>query len=212
MKTKRKKYGGTKKRKRTSSNSDNMFLTKIHNRIHNGFTFMTKPDLVDAIHSYMNGETKFGEISTWNVSNISDMDSLFSGIANFNIDINSWDVSNVITMKSMFSGCSIFNQPLDQWNVSNVRNMESMFSGCIEFNQPLENSTHDDETMNSLTNMFANINIKHNNHGWNVSNVTNMKSMFYDCFNFNQPLGKWDVSNVTNMESMFYGCMFFNQI
>jgi surface protein len=40
--------------------------------------------------------------------------------------------------------------------------------------------------------------------GWNVSNVTNMSSMFESTV-FNQPLSGWNVSNVTNMSSMF-GC------
>ena len=41
---------------------------------------------------------------------------------------------------------------------------------------------------------------------WNVSNVKNMGYMFYYCENFNSDLSKWDVSNVTNMEYMFYEC------
>lgn len=35
--------------------------------------------------------------------------------------------------------------------------------------------------------------------------------MFSDAESFNQPLEKWDVSNVTNMESMFIGAASFNQ-
>jgi surface protein len=50
---------------------------------------------------------------------------------------------------------------------------------------------------------------------WDVSNVTNMESMFYtDIYyqsKFNQPIGNWDVSNVTNMDGMFYNAKSFNQ-
>jgi surface protein len=46
---------------------------------------------------------------------------------------------------------------------------------------------------------------------WNVSNVTNMCSMFCGATSFNQPLNKWNVSNVTNMNGMFYYAESFNQ-
>jgi surface protein len=45
---------------------------------------------------------------------------------------------------------------------------------------------------------------------WDVSKVTNMKSMFFDCTKFNGDLSKWNVSNVTNMSFMFCGCKKFN--
>jgi len=41
---------------------------------------------------------------------------------------------------------------------------------------------------------------------WNVSNVDNMKAMFYNCENFNCDLSKWDVSNVKCMSWMFINC------
>ena len=46
--------------------------------------------------------------------------------------------------------------------------------------------------------------------GWDVSHVTNMWSMFYNCTSFNQSLEGWDVSHVTDMSQMFSGCTSFN--
>lgn len=46
---------------------------------------------------------------------------------------------------------------------------------------------------------------------WDVSNVTDMSYMFYNCKNFNRSLNDWDVSNVKNMSHMFYNCYKFNQ-
>ena len=37
-----------------------------------------------------------------------------------------------------------------------------------------------------------------------VSKVTDMESMFGNATSFNQPLNKWNVSNVTNMSSLFW--------
>jgi surface protein len=36
------------------------------------------------------------------------------------IGVSEWNVSNVTNMVSMFSGKEAFNQPLEKWNVSNV--------------------------------------------------------------------------------------------
>ena len=44
-----------------------------------------------------------------------------------------------------------------------------------------------------------------------TSNLTDMDSMFYNCYSFNQRLDNWDTSNVVSFGSMFYGCHSFNQ-
>lgn len=42
---------------------------------------------------------------------------------------------------------------------------------------------------------------------WNVSNVSNMEYLFYNCKIDNlNPISNWDVSNVTNMNFMFGEC------
>ena len=46
---------------------------------------------------------------------------------------------------------------------------------------------------------------------WDVSNVIDMYAVFNNCKSFNQDISGWDVSNVTNMAFMFNGCESFNQ-
>ena len=49
--------------------------------------------------------TKYGHISLWNTSNVTDMSTMFMGANNFNQDIGKWDTSNVTNMSYMFWGC-----------------------------------------------------------------------------------------------------------
>lgn len=53
-------------------------------------------------------------------------------------------------------------------------------------------------------------NVPDNIGNWDVSNVTNMESIFYYS-TINVGLSNWDVSNVTNMDFMFFGASNFNQ-
>ena len=80
---------------------------------------------------YMCKELKsVGNISGWDVSNVTDMSSMFYGCTYFNQNISSWDVSNVIGMSYMFAWCESFNQDLSNWNVSKVRFIGGVFTGC----------------------------------------------------------------------------------
>ena len=62
---------------------------------------------------------------------------MFSGTS-FNQDISKWDVSNVTQMNSMFSYIEDFNQPLNDWDVSNVKEFTLMLLST-SFNKPLNN-------------------------------------------------------------------------
>ena len=77
------------------------------------------------------------DISKWDVSNVENMDHMFTFCENFNCDISQWIVKNVITMESMFCGCENFNQDISSWNVGKVEDMSGMFCGCENFNQDL---------------------------------------------------------------------------
>lgn len=107
-------------------------------------------------------EERFGHISTWDTSKITDMKELFKGSVSLDDDISGWDVSNVTDMSFMFEGASSFNQPLDRWDVNIVTDMRKMFARASSFNQPLVR--------------------------WNVSNLTDMSWMFAGASSFNQPL------------------------
>ena len=128
-------------------------------------------------------------LEDWDVSEVTNMNGMFSDCRNFNSDLSNWDVSNVKSMRSMFSNCKNFNCDLSKWNVSKVINMRFMFLSCDNFNSDLSK--------------------------WNVSKVINMRFMFLSCDNFNsdgKSLNNWDVSNVQDMGYMFDGCKSLQQI
>jgi surface protein len=147
--------------------------------------------------------------STTCTSGITNMNRLFEDETTFNEDISSWDVSNVTDMQMMFDnynsgGNFVFNQDLSYWDTSNVTDMSSMFRDCYVFNSDLSNW----ETVNVsvMWSMFEfALDFNSDISLWNVSNVTGMSSMFLGADSFNQPVGSWDVSNVTDMLSMFWG-------
>ena len=80
--------------------------------------------------NYMFSNTAFNQnISSWNVSKVTSMTGMFRVANTFNQPIGSWDVSNVTDMYAMFDSANTFNQPIGSWNVSKVRYMDNMFSG-----------------------------------------------------------------------------------
>ena len=152
----------------------------------------------------------YGDISDWDVSQVTDMLLLFADKTTFNDDISAWDVSNVTNMDSMFSFASAFNQDIGAWDLSSVTEMYSMFHGATAFNQDI--SGWDVSNVTDMSDVFYQATAFNGDIGsWDVSSVTNMENMFYTADSFNQDLGSWDVSSVDDMYSMFDGATAFNQ-
>ena len=85
----------------------------------------TNDTLRRAVQDYLAGGArkerivdKYGEISNWDVSNVTDMEGMFGCANSFNQPLNNWNVSNVTNMEQMFQNARSFNQPLNKWNVS----------------------------------------------------------------------------------------------
>ena len=151
--------------------------------------FSNKNELKNAVKLWLTNKKKakkkYGDISGWDVSSVTNMSGMFYGATKFNGDISGWVVSSVTKMDSMFHGAKAFNQDIGDWNVSSVTKMDGMFSGAEAFNQDIG--------------------------GWNVNSVTKMNDMFYGAKAFNQDIGVWNVSSVTKMDGMFFKAKAFNQ-
>jgi surface protein len=121
----------------------------------------------------------------------------FLNCTNFNGAIGNWDMSGVTNLGGFLRNCRRFNQDVGSWDVSNVTIMGvnsggldiGVFTGCYLFNNGGSPSINN----------------------WNTSNVTDMRGLFWECINFNQPLNNWDVSKVTRTSSMFAQARAFNQ-
>ena len=86
---------------------------------------------------------QYGPIASWNTSEITNMDWLFSDKAGFNEDISRWDVSNVTSLDGTFVRATSFNGDLSRWDVSNVTSLISTFHGATSFNRQLGGSWSD---------------------------------------------------------------------
>ena len=89
----------------------------------------TKDELQAIIKHRIRVEGNEVNLNDIDVSKITDMSKLFL-CSDFNGDISGWDVSNVTDMNGMFVGCEKFNQDLSKWDVSKVTDMIRMFSDC----------------------------------------------------------------------------------
>ncbi len=70
-----------------------------------------------------------GNISKWDVSNVTNMHNMFDRATSFNKDISKWNVSNVTDISYMFYEATSFNQDLSDWDVSNVKDMKYWLEG-----------------------------------------------------------------------------------
>ena len=87
-------------------------------------------------------------------------------------------------------------------DLTTVSSMQSMFN---DTNLSIANNINDWDVSNvtNMTSMFSSSSFGQAIGNWNTSNVTTMWGMFYDATAFNQDLSSWDTSAVTDMEAMF---------
>jgi surface protein len=106
----------------------------------------------------------YGDINSWDVSAVTNMNYLFFNKDTFNSNISAWDVSKVTSMDYMFALSSAFNQNISAWDIG-ATSMRYMFYDAIAFNEDIST--------------------------WDVSRVTSMRYMFLFAEAFNQNLCAW---------------------
>lgn len=173
------------------SDKDQIYSVNIDESFYN-----FKPTSLTAWFKSIGNLKTFTNMQNLNTSEVTRMNSVFeyTGSSNggdFNLDLSSWDTSKVRTMANMFYGSGAyadnFSLNLTNWDTSEVRNASNMF----------------DNTAMEVKNVsLAGLS------GWDMGKLENMFEMFYGAFrkaeNLKVNLDNWDVSNVKNMRLVFY--------
>ena len=109
--------------------------------------FETKDELELAVTTWTENDPsekkriseKYGNISNWDVSAVTDMSELFEDKTSFNEDISRWNTRSVTNMNSMFKDATSFNQDISRWNTRSVTDMRGVFINATSFNQDISN-------------------------------------------------------------------------
>jgi len=119
-------------------------------------TVRTDADFKTATQAWCNdaasAEQKYGHISDWDTSAVTDMAEAFLNCNDFNEPIGNWETGQVTNMRFMFYSARAFNQPIGDWQTGQVTSMTHMFAYASAFNQPIGN--------------------------WQIGKVTNVYAMF----------------------------------
>lgn len=147
-----------------------------------------------------------GQLSGWDMSKVTTTEAMFYNAPVFNQYIGDWDVNNVTYMNEMFREATQFDQDISKWNTSNVENMDHMFYEAQSFNNGDNTNVNTGSTGDPTSRSGIN--------GWNLTNVTIIRYIFFGATVFNRYIGDWNVTGVSNasgLESMFNGASAFNQ-
>jgi hypothetical protein len=125
------------------------------------------------------------------------------------VDIKQW--GNILwrSMDRAFFGC--FNLSVSATDSPDLRNcttLQQMFQDAKNANPATEN--WDVSNIRDFSSMFYDSGFNNIVNNWNTSSGIEMKNIFIGT-PFNQPLNNWDVSNVTDMKNMFLNASSFNQ-
>ena len=106
------------------------------------YVFQDKNELQIAANMWCDADKKeiaistYGDIGSWDVSNITDMSGLFKNKPDFDDDITNWDITNVTNINDMFlntvSPTTSFLRNLSKWNILtrfNITDWNQVFSG-----------------------------------------------------------------------------------
>ena len=128
------------------------------------------------------------DVSTWDTSNVTNMNGTFMLLYSFNQDISNWDTSKVTDMGGMFYYAIAFNQDISKFTFNKVKNMSYFMYNCNNFN-------FGTTSQNDITEMV-------------FENCDNFFNCFFNCSNLKK-IPKINIDNsisiAIDIENLFTG-------
>lgn len=86
-----------------------------------------------------NNADAFNQALGWPVTQpaLTNTSGMFTGTALFNGDVSTLDMSDVTDATDMFKNAAAFNQPVSAWTLGSAVDISDMFSGATAFNQDI---------------------------------------------------------------------------
>ena len=128
------------------------------------------------------------------------------------LSVANWGEFKLIgNLGGQFRGCSNLNltSVADVLNFGNCTSCENMFLGGYQFSTINNIDSWDVSNVTNMNSMFQNTLFNSYIGSWNVGSVTSMFSMFLSS-PFNQNIGSWNTANVITMQQMFQNATSFN--
>ena len=131
----------------------------------------------------------YGNIGTWDTSNVTSLNLAFWSTSNFAEDLSNWDVTRVTSMQSIFSKATNVNADVSKWQTSALANLEFAFAQSEDFSSDVS--------------------------GWDTSKVTSLEGAFWNSKRFagagagGTLLNNWNTALVQDMEAVFYNADWF---
>ena len=147
-----------------------------------------------------------------NTSEVTNMNGMFKGYWDLELDLSTMDTRKVKSMRLMFSDTfsNGYEGKLDlsHFDTSNVTDMSLMFDEC-DYPGYIDASHFNTSNVTNMSHMFGScykatgVNVS----SFNTSNVTNMSYMFDNCHSLQSlDVSNFDTGKVTNMRNMFNRC------
>ena len=116
------------------------------------------------------------------------------------LDVEQWGTTAWTSFQNAFFGCYNLNiSATDIPNLANVKNMENAFQTCYNLTTVPNIGSWDVSEVTNMTSLFNNARkFNQDISGWNTGKVVNMNNIFNNAYLFNQNLGNWNVSSVNS--------------
>ncbi len=190
-----------------------MYLSSYVTRIESdpGLDTSGLTSLYDLFGSYEKLEDISG-LASWDVSNVTNMCSLFYKTKIKNTDaLKNWNVSKNTSLNSTFQSCPELSDlsGLADWDVSSVKDMNGAFENCPKLTNlhglenwkttSLDSMSGTFEENPALTDISALAD-------WEMGTVSNFVGLFRNCdLRSVEACKKWDISNSAGMAETFKG-------